>query len=61
MRDRKVTDPQLALANAALDMASSAVALKRSFRRHAVTSLTRNPRTMRLGWLARAAFFAVSF
>jgi hypothetical protein len=45
MRHRKVTDPQLALANAALDMASSAVGLKRSFRRHAVTSLSRDPRT----------------
>jgi hypothetical protein len=65
MRHRKVTDQQLALANAALDMASSAVGLKRSFRRHAVTGLSGNPRRMRLGWLARAAFLlqlsAISF
>src|ERR1017187_2041682 len=55
VRDRKMTNRQLALANAAL--LSSAVGLKRSFRRHAVIRQGRKPRTrMRSGWLARTAF-----
>jgi hypothetical protein len=54
-RDRKITDRQLASANAALT--ASAVGPKRSFRRTAVTKgRTGNPRGMRLEWLARAAF-----
>ena len=41
---------QLALANAAL--LSSAVGLKRSFRRHAVIRQSRKPRTNAVRWLA---------
>jgi len=54
VRDREMTNGQLALANAALLW--SAVGLKRSFRRHAVISRAGNHVRMRLGWLAWAAF-----
>src|SRR5579864_6243521 len=55
--DRQPASAKVALATL-LD--ASAVGPKRSFRRLAVTKAERDPtKQMRLGWLARAAFFLI--